>query len=153
MNGQTDGAGLVHDGPLDGLTDPPGGIGGETEAALGVKLLDRTDKAEVALFDEIQQHQAAVVVTTGDFDHQSQVGLDHALAGGFVTSQGTTGVVDFLFGSEQRGETYLPQIELRGIHHLVQLRCQQLIGDSLVRLGGYLLQLFYLVRFGFSVKL
>ncbi len=153
MNGQTDSAGLVHDGPLDGLADPPGGIGRETEAALGVKLLDRADKTEVALFDEIQQHQAAVVVTTGDFHHQSQVGLDHALAGGFVTAQGTTGVVDFLFGSEQRGEANLPQIELRGIHHLVQLRCQQLIGDSLVRLGGYLLQLFYLVRFGFSVKL
>ena len=153
MNGQTDGAGLVHDGPLYGLADPPGGIGGEAKAALRIEFFDRADKTEVALFDEIQQHQAAVVVTTGDFHHQSQVGLDHALAGGFVTSQGTTGVVDFLFGSEQRGETYLPQIELRGIHHLVQLRCQQLIGDSLVRLGGYLLQLFYLVRFGFSVKL
>ncbi len=153
MNGQTDGAGLVHDGPLDGLADPPGGIGGKTEAAFGVELLDRADKTEVTLFDEIQQHQAAVVVTTGDFDHQSQVGLDHALAGCFVTPQGTTGVIDFFFGSEEGGEANLPQIELGGIHHLVQFRCQQFIGDGLFRLGGHFLNLFLFVGLQLFVKL
>ena len=153
MDRQPYDAGLVHDGPLYGLADPPGGIGGETEAALRVELLDRADETEVALFDEIQQHQATVVVAPGNLDHQAQVGFDHALARGFVTAQGTTGVVDFLFGGEQGGEADLPQIELGGVHHLVQFRHHELIGDSLLSLGGNLLNLFFLLGLQLFVEL
>ncbi|MCY1380199.1 hypothetical protein D9M69_679970 [compost metagenome] len=55
MNRQTDGSSLIHDRPLDGLANPPGGVGREAETTLGVELLDCTDQSEVALFDQIQQ--------------------------------------------------------------------------------------------------
>jgi hypothetical protein len=44
VNRQANGAGLVHDRPLDRLPDPPGGIGGKTETALGIEFLDGSDK-------------------------------------------------------------------------------------------------------------
>ncbi len=153
MDRQADGAGLVHDGPLYGLADPPSGIGGKTKAAFRVEFLYRADEAKVALFDEIQQHQAAVVVATGDLDHQSQVGLNHALAGGFVASQRTTSVIDFFFGGEQGGEANLPQIELGSIHHLVDFRSHQFIGNSLFNFSGYFLNLFLLTGLQLFVEL
>ncbi len=153
MDGQTNGTGLVHDGPLYGLADPPGGIGRETETALGVELLDGADKAEVALFDEIQQHQAAVVVAPGNLDHQAQVGFNHALARRFVATQGTAGVVDFLFGREQGGEAYLPQIELGGVHYLVQLWRHQFIGNGFFGFGHHFLNLFFLLNLQLLVEL
>ena len=39
----------------DGLTDPPGCVGGETEATLRIKLFNGTDQTQVAFFDQIQQ--------------------------------------------------------------------------------------------------
>jgi hypothetical protein len=93
VDGQADRAGLVHDRPLDGLADPPGGVGGEAEAALGVELLHRADQAEVALLDQVEQRQAAVEIAPGDLHHQAQVAHDHALAGGAVPLLGQARVV------------------------------------------------------------
>ena len=49
VDGDADGAGLVGDGPGDGLTDPPGGIGGELKALGEVELLHGLDQAQVCL--------------------------------------------------------------------------------------------------------
>ncbi|MPN25063.1 hypothetical protein SDC9_172470 [bioreactor metagenome] len=43
MHRDADGAGLVRDGPGDGLTNPPGGVGGEFEALGAVKLFNGLD--------------------------------------------------------------------------------------------------------------
>ena len=51
---QADGAGLVHDRPFDGLANPPGRIGRETETALRIELFYRADQTEVALFDQVE---------------------------------------------------------------------------------------------------
>ena len=40
-----DGAGLVGDGPGDGLADPPGGVGAELVTLAVVELLHRADQA------------------------------------------------------------------------------------------------------------
>ena len=53
-----DGAGLVGDGPGDGLADPPGGVGGELEALGVVELLHRPDQAQVALLDQVEEQHA-----------------------------------------------------------------------------------------------
>ena len=45
VDGDADGAGLVGDGPGDGLADPPGGIGGELIALGVVELLHGFDEA------------------------------------------------------------------------------------------------------------
>ena len=58
MDRKADGACLVHQRTLDGLTDPPGCIGRETEAFFRVELLHGTDETQVTFFDEIQQREA-----------------------------------------------------------------------------------------------
>ena len=55
MDRQPDGPGLIHDRTLDGLANPPGSVGRVTETAFGVEFLHRSDQAEVALFDQVQQ--------------------------------------------------------------------------------------------------
>src|SRR3989338_6697206 len=53
VDGDADGAGLVGDGAGDRLADPPGCIGAEFEAALGIELLDRAEETDVPLLDKI----------------------------------------------------------------------------------------------------
>ena len=68
-----DGAGLVGHRAGDRLPDPPGGIGGELVTLCVVELLDRTDQAEVALLDQVEERHAAAGVALGQRHHQSQV--------------------------------------------------------------------------------
>ena len=77
----TDGAGLVRDGAGDGLTDPPGGVGGEAEAAVTVKLFSSLDQADVALLDQVEERQIVAHVLLGNGHHQAQVRLAQAAAG------------------------------------------------------------------------
>jgi hypothetical protein len=83
-----DGAGLVGDGPGDGLADPPGGVGGELEALVVVELLHGPDEAEVALLDEVEEQHAPAHVPLGDRHHQAQVGLDQLLLGQLAVAFG-----------------------------------------------------------------
>ena len=81
VNRDADGAGLIRDGAGDGLTDPPRCIGGETEAAVAIKLFGCLDQADVALLDQIQERQIVAHVLLGDGHHQTQVCLAQAAAG------------------------------------------------------------------------
>ena len=76
-----DGAALVGDGAGDRLADPPGGVGGEAEAALVIVFLDRFHQAQVAFLDQVQERHALPDVALGDADHQAGVGFDQVLAG------------------------------------------------------------------------
>jgi hypothetical protein len=82
-----DGAGLVGDGPGDGLANPPGRVGAEFVAALVLELVHRFHQADVAFLDQVEEGHAAVGVFLADADHQAQVGFD----------QFHLGLVDFLF--------------------------------------------------------
>jgi hypothetical protein len=93
---------LVHDGALDALADPPGGVGGKAETALGLELVDRAHQADVALLDQVEQHHAAVDVVLGDRDDQAQVMLDHLLARAEVAGLGQGREVRLLLGAQQR---------------------------------------------------
>ena len=76
-----DGAGLVGDGPGDGLADPPRGVGRELEALRVVELLDRPHQAEVALLHQVEQEHPPADVALGDRHHEPEVGLDELGAG------------------------------------------------------------------------
>jgi hypothetical protein len=76
-----DGARLVGHRPGDGLADPPGRVGGELVALGVVELLDRTDQAEVALLDEVQEEHPATGVALGERDDEAQVGLEQVVLG------------------------------------------------------------------------
>ena len=75
---------LVHDRALDVLAYPPGGVGGEAEAALGIEFLQRVHQPEIALLDQVEQRHAAVEVVLGDVHHQAQIALDHLLPRGEI---------------------------------------------------------------------
>ncbi len=77
----TDGAGLVRNGAGDGLTNPPGGVGGEFVTATIFEFVHRLHQADVALLDQVEELQAAVGVLLGDGDNQPQVGFHHLLFG------------------------------------------------------------------------
>src|SRR5215211_3039491 len=55
VHGHPYGPPFVGDRPLDGLPDPPGGVGGEAEALLGVELVCCSHEAYVALLDEVSE--------------------------------------------------------------------------------------------------
>ena len=77
MHRQADGFGLIGQGALDGLLDPPGTVGGKFAAFGRVEPFHRLHQPDVPLADQIQQGQPEVLVIMGDFDHQAQIGLDH----------------------------------------------------------------------------
>src|SRR6266508_4357370 len=78
MHRHADRAGVIRDGTLNRLADPPGRVRRELVAAPPVELLDRAVEAERALLDQVQEGDAEPAITLGDGDDQAQVGLDHA---------------------------------------------------------------------------
>ena len=101
VHGDADGAGLVGDGPGDGLPDPPGGVGGELVSLAVVELLHRPDETQVALLDEVEEAHAVGVVALGDGDHQAQVGLGELVLGPDVAPLDALGQRHLLLGGEQ----------------------------------------------------
>ena len=113
VDGQADGLRLVGQGALDGLFDPPGGVGAELAALARIEALDGLDQADVALADEVEQRQAEILVVMGDLHDQAQVGLDHVIAGGPVAAADAAGELDLLGDRQQRGLGDFLEIELQ----------------------------------------
>ena len=84
VHGHANRAALVGDGPADGLANPPGGIGGEAEAAGVFELVHRPHQTRVSLLDQIEEAQAAVAIALGDGDDQAEVAGDQVAAGRLV---------------------------------------------------------------------
>ena len=66
---------------LDRCPDPPHGVGGETEPALGLELSKRLHQTDVALGDQIGQRHAIAAKPSGDLDHETQVAAKQLLGG------------------------------------------------------------------------
>ena len=98
VHGQPDRAGRVGEAALDGLPDPPHGVGGELVALGVVELLHGADQAEVALLHHVEQGHAAVGVLLGDRDDQAQVGLQHVVLGAAAVLGDPLQVVAVLVG-------------------------------------------------------
>ena len=124
MHGDADGAGLVGDGPGDGLPDPPGGIGGEFVALCVVELVHGPDQARVALLDQIQDVQAAAGILLRNGDHQPEVGLGELVLGVFVALRHPGGQLLLLLRGQQPDLSDLLEIHP---HRIVQVvLCGQL---------------------------
>jgi hypothetical protein len=76
VHGHPYGTSLVGDGSLHRLADPPGGVGGEAEALLGVELVRRSHEPYVALLDEVPEGQSLSAVLLCDRDDEPEVLLD-----------------------------------------------------------------------------
>jgi len=58
VHGQSDGLGLVGQGSLDGLFDPPGAVGGQLATLGGIEALHAFHKADIPFVDQVQKGQA-----------------------------------------------------------------------------------------------
>ena len=130
MNRQTDGAGLVHDGSFDGLANPPGSVGGETESTLGIELLNRPNQPQVAFLDQIKQCQPTVDVAARNLDHQPEITLDHALTAALFAFTGKPREVHLFFRSKQGRKTNFVEVQLSGIQLLLVGVVLSLCGKS-----------------------
>ena len=101
MDRQPDRPRLVADRAQHGLTDPPGRIGRELEAAAVVELGDRPHQADVALLDQVQKRHPAALVLLRDRDHQAQVRLGHPAPRGVRAAFDLLGQLDLLLFGEQ----------------------------------------------------
>ena len=81
MDGNADGAGLIGDRAGDGLSYPPGGVGGKLVSASVFKLLDGLHEAHIPFLDEVEEGEAAVGVLFGNGDDEAKVGLNHFALG------------------------------------------------------------------------
>lgn len=111
VDGEADGLGLVGEGAFDGLLDPPGGVGGELAAFVGVEALDGFHEADVAFRDEVEQGEAVVGVVLGDFDDEPEVGSDHVGAGSGVAYLDAVGELNFLIGGEEGGFSDFSEVD------------------------------------------
>ena len=80
-------------GAVDGLTDPPDGIGAELEIAPIIKAVDGARQPNVALLNQVTERQPGVAKLAGDTDNQAQVAADHLLFGLFHQGMEVTEVV------------------------------------------------------------
>lgn len=83
MTGEFYGPGVLWDRPADGLSYPPGGIGGKSFAAVVVITKDRAHQTNTALLDEVGKGQSSVSVAPGNGVDQTEVGGDQDVFGRF----------------------------------------------------------------------
>ena len=118
MDRNPDGPGLVGNGPADGLTNPPGGIGGEFITLGIIELLHGLNQAHIALLNQIQQLHAPAHVPLGNGHHQPQIGFGHLMAGFLVAVGHALGQLQLLFLGQQRNFADFLQIHAHGVVQL-----------------------------------
>src|SRR5215210_3727079 len=101
MHRKPNGAALVRYGPRHDLPDPPGGVGGEAEAPVGVELLHSLHEPYVSLLDEVLKGQAVAAVLLGHRDNQPEVLLYEPLTGASVTLLGPPAEIYLLLVGQQ----------------------------------------------------
>ena len=111
MDREPDGLGLIGEGALDALFDPPCGVGGEFSAFVGVESFDGLHEADVAFGDEVEEREAVVGVVLSDFDDEAEVGLDHVIAGALAAFFDFGGEFYLLFWCEERGLADFAQVD------------------------------------------
>src|SRR5207253_4683265 len=110
-----DRAGVVGDGPLHRLANPPGRVRRELVTAPPVELLDRAVQAERPLLDQVQERHAEAPVALGDRDDQAEVRLDHAALRGQVTALDRLRERDLLGGRQELVAPDVGQEELQTV--------------------------------------
>src|SRR5438105_7809035 len=110
-----DRAGVVRDGTLYRLADPPGRIRRELVAPAPVELLDRAVQAERALLDQIEERDAEAAVALGDRHDEAKVGLDHAPLRTWVTALDLLREDDLVGSGEQLVSADVGQEELKAV--------------------------------------
>src|ERR1017187_2271956 len=115
MHGQADRLGLVRQGPLHRLFDPPGGIGAQLSALGWIVPVDRLDEADIALADKVQQGKPEIAVIEGNLNDESQICLYHLLPGRVVALAYEPSQLNLLFDRQKRGLPNFTEVKLQAI--------------------------------------
>jgi len=75
-------------GAAKGLRHPPGGVGGEAGAAVGVEEVDGAQEAKGAFLHEVVEGEATVFVAPSEGDHKALIGGGEGSAGGAAVAEG-----------------------------------------------------------------
>ena len=122
-----DGPCLIGNRTGDGLTNPPGRIGGEFKTLGVVKFLHRFDQTQVAFLNQIQKLHPASNISFCNADNQSKVRFRKTLSGIRVPLCHPLCQLDLLLGSQQRHATDFLQIHLDRVVDTDALNRQQCI--------------------------
>ncbi len=79
MNRNTDRAGLLCNGTIDGLANPPGCVGAEFKPAPRIKFSYGPQETHIPLLNQIKKGNAPSKITLGNAHHQSQICADERL--------------------------------------------------------------------------
>ena len=79
MHRNPDRSRLVRNRAGNGLTNPPGGIGGELVSALVLELFDRLHEPDISFLDEVEELEPTVRIFLCNAYDQPQVGLGQML--------------------------------------------------------------------------
>ena len=115
MNGNPDGSGLIRNGAGDGLTNPPGGIGGKLVTLAVIKLFHRLDQAQISLLNQIQEQHPTAHISLCNADHQTQIGLGKALFRLLVPKLHPLCQLNLFLGGKKRNLTDLLQVHAHRI--------------------------------------
>src|SRR5690606_23416026 len=135
VHGDPDGAGLVGDGPGDGLTDPPGGVRRELEARPPVELPNGSEETQDSFLEQVEEVDTGRVgVTPSIGDDEPQVGGEEGVLGLTALALGATQLDLFLLALvvallEALGSVF-PRLDLLGELDLLLCRQQVVFADG-----------------------
>ena len=72
---------------MDGLADPPHGVGDELEAPSRVEPVYGRHQTEIAGADKLHERHPTVAVVLGDGDDEQEIGLGELLASPLIASR------------------------------------------------------------------
>ena len=141
MDRYADRSALIRNRPGNGLPDPPGGIGGKTEALPVIIFFHCADQSQIPLLDQIHKAHAVAGIMLGDGYDQSQIRFLQLVPGLLIPVFHTPGKFDLLLACEQGNPSDVFQVHVDRIRHHPALRIQ--FGKTLRSLVG----LRFIVRF------
>jgi len=112
MDGEADRFALVRQGALDGLLDPPRGVGRELAALARVKTFDGLDQADIAFANEVKERKAKILIVHRDLHDEPEIGGNHVVAGGLVAAADALRQLDFLLDRQEGGLADLLEVKL-----------------------------------------
>ena len=81
MNRNPNGAGLIGDSARNCLTNPPGGISRKFVTTTPLKLVHAFHQAKIALLNQVEKLESAVLILLGNGNHQAQIGFSQFVLG------------------------------------------------------------------------
>ena len=136
---------LVRNGAGDGLTDPPGRVGGKLVAFGVIKLLHSLDETEVAFLNQVEEQHPASDIALGDGHHKAQVRLGHTALRLFVALTHLSRQLDLFLRRQQRDLADLLQVHAHRIIGGKTVHQRVGIGNLLV---GHLLHRTQVIQLG-----